>query len=198
MDLTGTDYLSMLQALLPRGPVWAGAGRMGQVLQSWADEFALVDARIRPLLLESEPETVDELLPDWEAEFGLPEPCDPEAEPTDGERRTRLAAKVHYLADHTEPGWQALAARYGATLRLESFQPSEAGLLVAGGELLGDRARYSWRVVVLTPTITVREPICGDFVAGDRLGDWDRLPIECAIRRRNHAHLIPIFGYTED
>ena len=72
---SGDDYVDALAALLPTGPAWPreydstldGAARR-PVAQIWGD----VDGRAADLLeIESDPRTTTELLPDWEAAYGL-------------------------------------------------------------------------------------------------------------------------------
>ena len=83
-------YSRMMAALLPRGrrlfPAAVG-GLMGAVLKACAESLARLDARAQALLLEIEPSTSVELLPDHEIEFGTAA-----LGGTEDERRARVVA----------------------------------------------------------------------------------------------------------
>jgi uncharacterized protein YmfQ (DUF2313 family) len=200
MDLTTDAYAQMLAALMPPGAVWPAADPdsfQGQLLAAWAEELARVDGRAGKLIDEAFPGTVSELLGEWEADFGLPEPCDTRTGLDAAARRARLLLKYTYSADHTADGWHKLAKSYDTTIELYSFYPSYAGRMVAGRPLIGHRGRYFWRVTITSPTVAVTRFTAGRSRAGQHLGTWGRSPLECAIRRRAHAHTIPIFAYIE-
>jgi uncharacterized protein YmfQ (DUF2313 family) len=200
MDLTAADYAHMLAALMPPGAVWSASDPdsfQGQLLAAWAEELARVDGRAGDLIDAAFPGTVAELLDEWEADFGLPEPCDTRTGLDVAARRARLLFKYTYRADHTAAGWHALAASYGATIELYRYYPSYAGRLVAGRPLIGHRGRYFWRVTITSPTVAVTRFTAGRSRAGQSLGTWERSPLECAIRHRAHAHTLPIIAYVE-
>lgn len=73
------DYLAQLRALLPPGV--ALVAERGSVLErlltAVAAELARVDGRVAALLSEANPQTVTELLEEWERAFGLPDECSP-------------------------------------------------------------------------------------------------------------------------
>lgn len=199
MDLTTAEYAQMLGALMPPGSVWLTESDsfQGQLLAAWAEELARVDGRVGDLIDEAFPGTVTELIDEWEADFGLPEPCDTRTDLDLATRRARLLWKYTYRADHTVTGWQALAASYGATIELYSYYPSYAGRMVAGRPLIGRLGRYFWRITITSPTVAVTRFTAGRSRAGQSLGTWERSNLECAVRRRAHAHTIPIFAYIE-
>lgn len=201
MDLSAADYAHLLRLLLPRGAIWQAKPGSVQaaILEAFAQEFARVDGRVTDLLAESLPETTVELLDQWEAEFGLPESCDTREGLSIAERQARLAAKVYYRAIRGAQRWHALAASYGATVELATYQPTVAGSAVAGDTLVGHRGRFQWLVIVLTPAVVSTDiPPVGELVAGDALGTYPKLPVECAFRQRNPAHMTLSVGYTED
>jgi uncharacterized protein YmfQ (DUF2313 family) len=197
MDLTAADYAEMLRRLLPPGAIWqADPGSVQEgVLAAWAAELARVDGRVADLLRESLPETADEMLGEWEAEFGLPEPCDTRTGLSADERRARLAAKAYGRLAQGRARWEALAAQYGAAIEMEQFQPSEVGSLATDFELMPANARYGWRITILGPPTALVEPEL-DAEVPFPLGDFERSPFECAARQRNPAHMVLIVGYT--
>ena len=75
---SGDDYAQALANLLPYGdawPRWPDSVLM-QTLRGLANYFGFVDSRAADLLeQESDPRITIELLPDWERNWGLPDPC---------------------------------------------------------------------------------------------------------------------------
>jgi uncharacterized protein YmfQ (DUF2313 family) len=77
--VTRDDYLAQLASLLPEGPALPREpdSRLMRLLRMPAAELAAVDARGDVLLAEADPRVTAELLPEWEAAFGLPDSCSP-------------------------------------------------------------------------------------------------------------------------
>ena len=74
---TAPDYYQQLRALLPPGPAWEleFSPDIDALLQAGAQELAREDLRAADLLAESLPDTVRELVPDWERVMNLPDAC---------------------------------------------------------------------------------------------------------------------------
>jgi uncharacterized protein YmfQ (DUF2313 family) len=74
---TAEQYREQLRGLMPPGPAWDPelVQEIDLVLSGVSVEFARVDARAMALLNEMDPAGVMELVPDWEAVMGLPDPC---------------------------------------------------------------------------------------------------------------------------
>jgi uncharacterized protein YmfQ (DUF2313 family) len=80
MSSFGRDaYLAQLAALLPTGPALPREpdSVLMRLLGMPAAELAAVQARVDALLAEADPRITAELLPEWEAAFGLPDDCSP-------------------------------------------------------------------------------------------------------------------------
>ena len=93
---TGDDYGYALMALLPRGQAWPRdpGSTLVLTMTGLADYWGFVDGRAADLLeIESDPRATRELLPDWERNWGLPDPCikEPISLP---DRRRALVAKM--------------------------------------------------------------------------------------------------------
>ena len=97
---TETDYTNLLRQLLPPGPAWEGE-EIQDLIAKLAKEMARTDQRIYALFSEMDPNTVTELVPEWEKVMNLPDPCLGEA-PSFSDRvqqvRERLAA-VFYMGN---------------------------------------------------------------------------------------------------
>src|SRR5262249_58307300 len=102
--LTEDDFLQSLQNYLPPGPAWsrdASAVLGTAFLRGVALGYARAHGRQRYLLTDAFPATTDELLPEWEATCGLPDPCLGD-DPLPSARRRQLLARL------TDPGGQSI------------------------------------------------------------------------------------------
>lgn len=90
LTFSAAAYARMLKALLPPGKLWRlePDSLISQALLAAADELARVGTRGADLVVESDPRTADELLPDFEADLGMT------AEGTLAERQARVVARL--------------------------------------------------------------------------------------------------------
>ncbi|NHO43360.1 DUF2313 domain-containing protein, partial [Acetobacter fabarum] len=70
-------FRSAFMSLLPTGPIWPrGEGSvLYKISGAWAASFARSSDRAGNLLVDAFPTSTTELLPEWEATLGLPDPC---------------------------------------------------------------------------------------------------------------------------
>jgi len=102
---SGDDYREAFFSLLPDGQAWSSKQIIGSVLYQIADGlcqyWGFVDSRAADLLeTESDPGTTMELLPDWERNWGLPDPCYT-APQTVAERRRALVQRMTLLGSQS-------------------------------------------------------------------------------------------------
>jgi uncharacterized protein YmfQ (DUF2313 family) len=140
------DYLAALQALLPRGRAWSRdpSATLTAVLDGWARGYARHDARAANLLEDAFPPDTVELLPEWEATLGLPDPClggaigGPAA--TLQQREAQVVARLLALGGQAVPYLTALAAQLGFPVAIVEFAPFRAGISHAGDAVNGSQA----------------------------------------------------------
>jgi uncharacterized protein YmfQ (DUF2313 family) len=129
MALTASAYLAELQALLPPGAAWnLYAGVMTDFLTGLAQEPARIAGRADDLLLECNPLTAVETLPEWEAEYQI---TPPEGATTE-ERQLAVWHRHVTPGDIKMPYFVALAAAMGYTIRIDDYVESEADWLCSG------------------------------------------------------------------
>ena len=135
------DYLGAIQALLPRGRAWSRdpATTLTAVLDGWARAYARVDARQTNLLTDAFPTTAIELLPEWEATLGLPDPC-LGALPTLQQRQTQVYARLVAMGGQSIPYLTMVAASLGFPVGITEFAPFRAGVNHAGDAINGSQA----------------------------------------------------------
>lgn len=155
--------------------------------------FAQVYARLWSLAREATLSGISELLPEWEAEYGLPDNC-VTGETSAAERLRALEAKVNSQAVNTPQDFISLAARYGFTITIEEPAIFECGFSACGGDhVVGDRLQETyWLVHVSGLAIdffTAGFSQCGLDPLFD-IGDAERLM--CILRRVAPAWTTPI------
>lgn len=193
---SATDYVQQFQRLLPRGRVW----HRGIGLVQDADLLALMPAwvrlhlRLNDLIAQIFPCSTTELLPEWEATLGLPDPCTgPLA--TLQQRQAAVCAKFAAKGGQSKAYYIELAARLGFSITITEFAPFRAGRNHAGEPVYGAAWAYAWRVNVSLDELDVWAFRAGASAAGEPLRAWSNLALECALRAVAPAHTVLQFAY---
>lgn len=194
MGMNGDQYGEQLDALLPQGLAWPREqdARIRLLTRALAEEFSRVDARGDDLVLEANPATTSELLPEWEAAAGLPDECVPSGQ-TLQERRAALISKLTELGGASRSYFIQLAASLGYTITIDEFAPFRAGISHAGDPLAGENWMYVWRINA--PETTVTDFRASLSAAGEPLRKWGNDLLECVFNRLKPAHTVLLFGY---
>lgn len=189
-------YRTQLLQLLPTGPAWPRepGSVLHQLIDAEAQELARVDGRLDALIAEFDPRTAFELLAEWEAALGLPDPCTAAAT-TVPARQAAIWRKLAFVGGSTPAFYIGLAAALGYAIEVHEFDPtvdSFDGTLTA--LIAGGKYRFVWRVHVLTAGdftyFTFGDPFGGKFREGSSGVD-----LECIIRAAAPAHTHVIFTY---
>ncbi|WP_414901202.1 hypothetical protein [Rhizobium cremeum] len=197
------DLIGAALSFWPQGAAWGTpdgqAMSLASVLARFTrvliDPFAWLYARAWRLARESTVAGVDELLPEWEADYGLPDNC-VTGETSRAERLRALEAKVRAVAVSTPGDFIALAARYGFSITITEPVIFECGFSECGGEheTGAPEEECYWLVHVADLAIDYFE--CGFSECGHDplfdLGDAERLM--CILRRLAPAWTIPILA----
>jgi len=130
----GSDYSHQFLTLLPQGQAWpkTPGSVLYDVVLGLCDYWGYVDQRAGDLLLvESDPRTTSELLPDWERNWGLPDPC--WASPTtDDERRKVLVGWMTMLGGQSRQFFYDIAQFLGFPIKIHEHAPWMFGISVFG------------------------------------------------------------------
>lgn len=179
---------------LPQGDAWSS--EPGTTLRRLADwiggELARVDLRADDLLREADPRETLEMLAEWEAEFGLPDPCMPLGA-TIGQRRAALHARMTAQGGQSRAYFIDVAAALGFTIGIEEFWPFRVGAGRCGSPIYGESWAFAWRV--RAPAHTVTEFRLGRSGCGEPLRTWGNAQLECVLARLKPAHTALIFAY---
>jgi uncharacterized protein YmfQ (DUF2313 family) len=128
---SGSDYREAFFSLLPHGQAWPKHS-LESVLWGTCDGlceyWGFVDSRAADLLeQESDPRTTIELLPDWERNWGLPDPCYT-APQTIGEREKALVLRMTLMGGQSRQWFIDFAAFIGYDITITEYRPFMVGL----------------------------------------------------------------------
>ena len=147
------------------------------------------------LLLDILPFNTIELLPEWEASLGLPDPCSGPAA-TIEMRRDQVVARFIAAGGQSIPYIIAYAAALGFTITIsESDGGFLMGLSSMGLDVIGSEGMmFIWYVHSALRNLRYFE--MGVNVMGDALGSFDNnMVLECELRAIAPAYTLPIFLY---
>jgi uncharacterized protein YmfQ (DUF2313 family) len=189
------DFLTAMQALLPRGRVWPRDPETVQtkVLSGLAPCYERQTARANYLLVDGFPKTTVELLPEWEETLGLPDPCAGVA-PTVAARQAQVLARFSGIGGQTPAYYIAYAALLGYTITITQYAPARVGQSRVGQPLNGLAWAFAWKINA--PLNTIVRSTIGVSRAGDPLASWGNAVLQCEISEIVPAHTVPIFAYS--
>jgi uncharacterized protein YmfQ (DUF2313 family) len=150
---TGDDYGKALLSLFPQGIAWPRNvdATLYKVVDGLAQVMGYVDGRIADLLVtETDPRSANEMLGDWERNFGLPDPCLPYPPNTPFDRRVALVARMTMLGAQDRNFFTDLAASLGQSINIQEYAPYMCGVSRTGdtrSPLYGaDSSHYRWQL----------------------------------------------------
>jgi uncharacterized protein YmfQ (DUF2313 family) len=131
---TGEDYAVAMQALLPQGPAWPRAEEnvLTRVIRGLTRIWGDFEIRASKLLeQESDPRITVELLPDWERNWGLPDPCY-EAPQSIAERQQALVQRMTIEGAQSREFFIQIAADIGYTITITEYRPFRIAMDACG------------------------------------------------------------------
>lgn len=182
-------YGRALQNLLPPGPAWP----VGEdttwfaFLEGLSEELVRVETRGLDLLEESLPLTADELLPEWEADYGLPSACNPEPA-DDDERREILAGTVAGTGGISAPFYFELLASVGVENAVFTEFPPPAGGMEMGddvGSLVGSGKLFVHEIAIPADEAGVTMMEMGDDIGTPLTTGSEK--VACLLNRHKRA-----------
>jgi len=135
----GQDYGTAFLSLLPQGQAWPKhpGTTLDLACRGLAEYWGFVDSRAADLLeRESDPRYTIELLPDWERNWGLPDPCYEEPL-TITERQLALVMRMTMQGGQSRQFFIDLAAMIGYTITITEYRT-----FVCGIDRVGDARVY--------------------------------------------------------
>lgn len=193
MDLTAEQITQALVRLLPRGAAWrTGEGRNTyRVLQADADELLRVYGRAEDLRAEAHPATVDELLPEWETEYGLSA-----GDRSLTERRLALAAKLVARGGASRQYFIDVAAALGVEITIEELQPFYVGLHGCGDPIGEVDWKFTWVVYAPAPGSAVYFDVATGVIGQPLVSYGSSELLEQTLQDIKPEHTVLVFRYT--
>ncbi|NEJ10480.1 DUF2313 domain-containing protein [Rhizobium leguminosarum] len=198
---TNDDLVTSALTMWPQGAAWGTpdgeamplAHVLARITRVLVDGFVWLYARAFGLTREAFSQGASELLPEWEADYGLPEPCF-SGELTTAQRLTALTRKVRADAVNTPGDFIRLALDYGFEIEIEEPAMFECGFSECGGRhTVGSYVQETyWIVRVRDAGISYFE--CGVSECGYdplfSLGEAEE--ILCLLRKMAPAWTLPV------
>lgn len=197
------DLLLAALTLWPVGAAWGSpdgaaialSSRIAGLTRVMVEPFAQLYARAWKITRESSVSGADELIDEWEADYGLPDSCGGSAGV--GERLRMLEAKVAALAIITPGDFIRIARDYGYSITIEEPAMFECGFSECGGQhTVGDVRQEAYWIAHVADLAVDYFRVGHSVVGRDplfSLGESERLL--CMLRRLAPAWTTPVI-YT--
>src|SRR5262245_23958795 len=138
---TGDDYAEAMQGLLPLGQAWPRTQEsvLMRVVRGLCQIWGDFERRASLLLeQESDPRLTIELLPDWERNWGLPDPCY-QSPQSIGARQQALVMRMTIEGAQSRAFFIEQSALIGYTITITEYRPFMVGIdRVGDNRVIGD------------------------------------------------------------
>ena len=210
---SGDDYATAFLNLLPQGQAWPRQIETTLVLScdGISQYWGFVDGRAADLLeTESFPQTTVELLPDWERNFGLPDPCFPDATSIP-ERQNMLVLQMTLLGGQSRSFFEWVSEWTGHEIHIAEWAPFMVGVSEVGDTryeydntglyrwyIGAPENRYYW--YVQSDDAVLEWFRCGTSYSQAGVHPHLKIitasPVECLLDRWKPAHTELVFDYS--
>lgn len=140
---SASEYLKGLQSLMPRGRAWPRDpdATLTKLLSGFCPTLVALDTTAQGLIVDSNPSTTVEMLPEWEAALGLPDPC-LGGNPTLEQRQAAVRARFTAVGSESAAFLIQYAAQLGYTITVTPQAPFRVG--ISGmGDPVGDEGSFT-------------------------------------------------------
>jgi uncharacterized protein YmfQ (DUF2313 family) len=213
---SGADYAQAFLQLLPQGQAWPRQppeSTMVQGIEGLCDYWGYVDGNAADLLeIESDPRSTIALLPDWERNWGLPDPCYT-GPLTIHDRQIALVLRMTMMGGQSIEFFIGVAAFLGYTVTITEYAPFMVGVSNVGdtrtppldpNPLVGEyrwyigppEMRFYWTVHVTGARLTWFRVTQGQLGVDHHLEIGLAEDLECLLNRWKPAHTEIIFDYS--
>lgn len=188
-NYSAPDFTSALMALMPWGLAWPRDpySVMGKTLATLAPIWSRHVAANNYLLIDAFPSTTVELLPEWEAALGLPDPCAGES-PTLAQRQAQVVARFTNSGGASISYFINYAKNLGFDVTVSEFTPFRVGQHSAGDSVGVEGWAHTWRINA--PSATINYFRAGRSTAGEPLASWGNAVLFCEMNALKPAHTL--------
>ncbi|MCW3588788.1 YmfQ family protein [Burkholderia cenocepacia] len=190
-NYSASDFTSALMALMPRGLAWPRDpdSLMSRTIATLAPVWSRHVAANNYLLVDAFPATTVELLPEWEAALGLPDPCAGPS-PSLVVRQAQVVARFTNSGGQSIPYFIGYAKNLGFDVSISEFTPFRAGQQAAGDSVGVEGWAHTWRVNA--PSETINYFRASASTAGEPLASWSNAVLLCEFLALRPAHTLLI------
>lgn len=189
------DFTGAFKSLLPRGRVWPRDedSIIGDFCSAMAPSAKRVTDAAVALLIDAFPSTTVQLLPEWEASLGLPDPCAGPSQ-TIQQRQQQVLAKFTNSGGQSANYFISILASLGFTgITISNYAPFRVGINHIGDPLYSGGWAYTW--LITAPNLNVVYFRAGKSTVGEALYNLTNAAVlECIVREYAPAHTNPLFG----
>jgi uncharacterized protein YmfQ (DUF2313 family) len=188
------QFKSAIKKLLPRGRVWSRDidTVQDQVYSALAPTYERQTAAAIGLLNDSPPFSLDQMLPEWEAALGLPDPCVTTAQ-SHSQRVAQVISKLSYSGGQTVAYFVGLAEAVGyPDVSIQQYAPFRVGRSAMGSPLGTSDWAFAW--TVNAPSLPVIYFSMGISAMGDGLYSLGGKELQCTINRYAPAHTLVTYA----
>jgi uncharacterized protein YmfQ (DUF2313 family) len=189
------DFLALIQNLMPPGRAWAWARDPASVgyelLVAIAHSEAQAHATYLGLLADAPVGTLRQMLPEWEATLGLPDPClAPIA--VIAAREAAVKARLAATGGQSIPYYKELAVNLGGSITVTEYAPFRIGVDYCWSPIRNIGWAYTWLVTLSSGAIFDFE--IGISAAWEPFWQISNGPIQCEIERLKPGHTLVNFA----
>lgn len=189
------SYARQLAGHLPNGRAWPkDSDSFLMSVMGWlSPTFARNHARAAYLLTDAFPTTTSELLPEWEATLGLPDPC-AGTSPTVVQRRAQVVARFLGNGGQTPAYFIGFAANLGYVIGITQYAPARFGVSAFGAPYLGKDWANVWTINAPLQTVVIAQYGLAHF--GEPYQSSGNAVLECEMDSIKPAHTVLLFHYS--
>ncbi len=189
------DFRKAILQLLPRGPAWSRDvdGVTSRLAAAWGLTFARNASRAVNLIADAFPANATELLPEWEASLGLPDPC-AGADPSIGSRRAQVVARLTDSGGSSVAYYVRFAQALGFQITITEFVPARFGQTKFGTPYYGNDWAFVWQINCTSAQVFAAQ--FGSSRFGDPYRSWGGQVLICELSARAPAHTRLLFNWT--
>lgn len=190
-------YREQLFGLLPTGRAWPrGPGTvLYKLLDASAERFADIDRRAVGLLDELLVSRTFDLLPEWEADLGLPDSCSVLGSSVQVRRAAALHKQVS-KPDMSPEAYREIARSFGVEIAIDELNQARADA-IAGLDTTNGKWRFVWWIAI--PLSSDVQYFTTESDVETPLSTVERnTELECRLQKASPAHTRLYVGYAAD
>jgi uncharacterized protein YmfQ (DUF2313 family) len=194
-NFNASDFHQALQNLMPRGRAWSKdpGSIQDKTIACFAPSWQRGSTDALALIVNAFPATALDLITEWQATLGLPDPCAGPA-PTLIQQRQQIVARLINSGGQSAPYFIAFASVLGYIVTVTNDAPFRAGQSHAGSHVGNQDWFFTWAIhAPLETEIPFR---VGQSTTGEPLESWGNTVLQCELNEISPAHTILQIEYA--